>query len=82
MSDTPNQIGTLKHGLKIGSTVHKEFEVRPAKSEDMFAAEDEVGSDKPIQFSAALLAHGGGVASVTGAALEHGRVVSMKVRVA
>jgi phage FluMu protein gp41 len=49
--------GTLKHGLKIGDQVHKEFEFRPeVTAGDYFAAEDEAGGNGTLRFKAALVA--------------------------
>lgn len=49
--------GTLKHGLKIGAAVHKDFEFRPdVTAEDYFAAEDEAKSSDSLRFRAALTA--------------------------
>ena len=48
--------GTFKRGLKIGDTVHMDFELREYSTADLFAAENEVPADKPIQFQAALVA--------------------------
>ncbi|WP_028008683.1 phage tail assembly protein [Solimonas flava] len=47
--------GTLKHGLKIGDVVHKEFELREATTGDMFDAEAEVTPNQPLGFSGALI---------------------------
>ncbi len=48
-------IGQLKHGMTIGATVHTEFELREALTEDLFEAEKTVGVDTPITYSGALL---------------------------
>ncbi|MFZ5538130.1 MAG: hypothetical protein ACOY5V_00130 [Pseudomonadota bacterium] len=48
--------GTLKHGLKIGETVHREFVIREAVMDDYFGAETEATADRPITFRTALLA--------------------------
>lgn len=47
---------TLKQGLKVGETVHKEFELRQCTSADYFAAEASTDSSKSITFQAALVA--------------------------
>lgn len=51
-----NRIGTLKHGLKVGDQVEKEFEIRAGTSADYFNAEASADSSKPISFRAALVA--------------------------
>ncbi len=56
MKEQANRTGTLKHGLKIGDQVHKEFEIRAGNSADYFAAEAIVESSKSISFRAALTA--------------------------
>ena len=48
--------GTLKHGLKIGEEVHKDFVMREALAADMFAAEDSADAGKPMTYRAALIA--------------------------
>lgn len=49
--------GTLKHGLKIGETAHREFEFRAdVTCEDYFAAEEEAGGNTSLRFRAALVA--------------------------
>lgn len=48
--------GTLKHGLAIGDTVHKEFELRQCTGADYFAAEDHADSSKQVTYNAALVA--------------------------
>lgn len=48
--------GTLKHGLKIGEEVHKDFVMREGTAADYFAAESEADSSKPITYQAALVA--------------------------
>lgn len=48
--------GTLKHGLKVGDKVHKEFELRQCTAGDYFAAEAAADSSKSITFQAALIA--------------------------
>ncbi len=48
--------GTLKHGLKIGGELEKDFIMREAIAGDMFAAEDQVSMDKPLSFNAAMMA--------------------------
>lgn len=47
--------GTLKHGLKIGDEVLKDFELREAATADMFAAEAVAGVDTPLKFNGALM---------------------------
>ena len=47
--------GTLKHGLKVGDTAHKSFEIREATAGDLFAAESVASPDRPITFAAAML---------------------------
>jgi phage FluMu protein gp41 len=47
--------GTLKHGLKLGDQVHKEFELREATAGDLFAAEAEADSSRPLTYRAALI---------------------------
>lgn len=51
-----SKTGTLKHGLKIGDQVHKDFEFREGTAADYFAAEAEADSSKQISFRAALAA--------------------------
>ncbi|WP_282265926.1 hypothetical protein [Stenotrophomonas sp. PS02298] len=48
--------GTLKHGLRIGDTVHKDFVMHEALAEDMFAAESDATAERPMSFRAALIA--------------------------
>ncbi|MEJ1341186.1 MAG: phage tail assembly protein [Candidatus Sedimenticola sp. (ex Thyasira tokunagai)] len=48
--------GTLKHGLEIAGKLETDFTMREALAGDMFAAEDKVGLDKPLAFSAAMIA--------------------------
>lgn len=48
--------GTLKHGLKIGDTVHKDYEIRESTTADMFDAEDDAPTTKRLAFRGALLA--------------------------
>jgi phage FluMu protein gp41 len=49
--------GTLKRGLKVGDTVHKEFELREGTTADYFAAEASgADSSRSITFQAALVA--------------------------
>lgn len=50
-----SKTGVLKHGLKVGTEVHKSFEIREASAGDLFAAETVAGVDRPIAFAAALL---------------------------
>jgi phage FluMu protein gp41 len=47
--------GTLKHGLKVGEVVHKDFEMREAITGDMFAAEAEADSSRPVSYQGALI---------------------------
>lgn len=56
MDEQANRTGTLKHGLKIGDQVHKEFEIRAGTSADYFAAEAAADSSRTISFRASLLA--------------------------
>lgn len=51
-----SKTGTLKHGLKVGDQVHKEFELREALAGDMFAAEADADASRPMTFRAALIA--------------------------
>lgn len=52
-----NAKGTLKHGLKIGEAVHKEFEMRPVMSaQEMFDTEQDASVDTPLTFNGALMA--------------------------
>lgn len=48
--------GTLKHGLRIGELIHKDFVMREALAEDMFAAESDATAERPMSFRAALIA--------------------------
>lgn len=48
--------GTLKHGLKIGDAVHKDFELREATTADLFEAEDIASPETPLKFNGALIA--------------------------
>lgn len=48
--------GTLKHGLKVGEEVHKDFVMREALAGDMFAAEAVADASKPMTYRAALIA--------------------------
>lgn len=48
--------GTLKHGLKIGDTVHKDYEIRESDTTDMFEAEDEAPTTKRLAYNGAILA--------------------------
>jgi phage FluMu protein gp41 len=49
--------GTLKHGLKIGDAIHKEFEFSTdITAGDYFAAEDDAGGRTSLRFDAALVA--------------------------
>lgn len=49
-----NFIGTFKKGMKVGSEVHKEFELREMTTADLLDAELQVSAAKPINFAAAL----------------------------
>jgi phage FluMu protein gp41 len=50
-----NYIGTFpKKGMKVGSEAHKDFELRQMTTKDMLAAELEVSSAHPLNFSAQL----------------------------
>ena len=49
--------GTLKHGLKIGETVHKEFEMRgDVTAQDMFDAEQDTSVNNALTFNGAMMA--------------------------
>lgn len=48
--------GTLPHGLKVGTDVHKTFEVRAATAGDLFDAEADASVEHRLSFRAALLA--------------------------
>jgi phage FluMu protein gp41 len=55
-----NLKGKLKHGLKLGDVVHKDFELREAITDDLFqaekiASEQGGGTHTPLVFQAALL---------------------------
>lgn len=50
----PNVKGTLKHGLQIGETLHKDYELRERTTRDMFAAEEAAPASKNFTYSAAL----------------------------
>ena len=56
MAEPRTRTGTLKHGLKIGDQVHKEFVLREGSAQDYFDAEAEADSSRPITFKAALTA--------------------------
>lgn len=56
MGDQLTRTGQLKHGLKIGQEVHKEFELRQCTGADYFAAENEVDSSKTLTYAVALVA--------------------------
>lgn len=56
MSDATAKTGTLKKGLKIGDTLHKDFELRQCTAADYFAAEASASATKDITFRAALAA--------------------------
>lgn len=47
--------GTLKHGLKVGEAVHKEYEIREGTTADLFDAEDEAPVHKRLSYKGALL---------------------------
>jgi phage FluMu protein gp41 len=47
--------GTLKHGLKVGETLHKDYEVREATTADLFDAEDQAPVTKRLSYKGALL---------------------------
>jgi phage FluMu protein gp41 len=47
--------GTLKHGLKVGDEIHKDFEIREATTEDMFNAEDVAPVHKRLKYQGALV---------------------------
>ncbi|ROH88665.1 hypothetical protein ED208_12665 [Stagnimonas aquatica] len=47
--------GRLKTGIKIGETLHKNFVLREALGEDLFAAELEADASRPLTYNAALL---------------------------
>ena len=49
--------GKLKHGLKIGDKLHKDFEMREATAGDMFEAEKDAGVETPLAFSGAMMAY-------------------------
>lgn len=52
----PNTVtDKLKHGLKVGETVHREFVMREALAEDLFEAEKLVATDNALAFQAALM---------------------------
>jgi len=46
---------TLKHGLKVGDAVHKDYEIREATTADLFDAEDQAPVTKRLAFKGALL---------------------------
>jgi phage FluMu protein gp41 len=48
--------GTLKHGLKIGTDVYREFVMREALAEDVFMAERDADAGKPLTFAAEMMA--------------------------
>ncbi len=48
--------GKLRHGMKIGGEVARDFVLREALTSDLLQAEQTVGSDKELNFSAAVLA--------------------------
>lgn len=57
MSDAPaTKSGTLKHGLRIGDAVHKDFVLRQCTAADYFAAENASSVTKDLTYRAALVA--------------------------
>ncbi|HEY1136570.1 MAG TPA: hypothetical protein VGE64_03675 [Xanthomonadaceae bacterium] len=49
--------GTLKHGLKIGETFHKDFEFKTdITAGDYFLAEEAIGAKGTLRFDAELVA--------------------------
>lgn len=56
MADERTKTGSLKHGLKVGDDVHKDFVLREGSAQDYFDAEAEADSNKPISYRAALVA--------------------------
>lgn len=56
----PTVTGTFKHGYKLKvkdqEQVHQDFELRPATTDDVMAAEDDAPSNKPLQYNLALAA--------------------------
>lgn len=52
--------GTFKHGLKVGEApnqkVHKDYELRPHTTADIFAAEREADPSRKLAFRGALVA--------------------------
>lgn len=48
--------GTLKHGIVIGSTVHREFVLQEANAGDLLDAEQSADTSKSLGYSVALLA--------------------------
>lgn len=56
-SPPASHTGTLKRGLKIGETKHKDYQFRrDINAGDYFAAEDEAGGKGTLRFDAALVA--------------------------
>lgn len=47
--------GSLQNGLKIGETMHKDFELREATVDDLLEAENEADVTKPLNFNAVML---------------------------
>ncbi|MCP1375393.1 hypothetical protein [Dyella lutea] len=48
--------GTLKHGLKVGDQVYKDYELRDSNTDDMFDAEDDAPAHRRLSYNGALLA--------------------------
>ncbi len=48
--------GKLKHGLKVGDDVLREFELREATTGDMFDAEEYATIERPTAYQGALIA--------------------------
>ncbi|RJX32338.1 MAG: hypothetical protein C4516_04365 [Oxalobacter sp.] len=47
--------GRLKHGMKIGEVVHKEFEMREMTVEDMLDAEAATSTSNPLNYATELI---------------------------
>lgn len=47
--------GTLRHGLKVGDTLHKDYVLREATTADLFDAEDEASPTKRLAYRGALI---------------------------
>ncbi len=57
MAESRTRTGTLRHGLRIGDEVHKEFVLREGTAQDYFDAEAEADSlGRPVAYKAALTA--------------------------